>query len=593
MNLHAELSDSSLARIAHKRTFTARDGANIFYRYWPVNGDARARGAVVLLHRGHEHGKRLAHLVEESGLGDFAFYAWDMRGHGLSADNPLHDIATAAADLDRFVRDISIRDGFMCSDIALVGQSLGAVVGAAWVHDYAPDIGAMVLAAPAFDIDLKVPLARSALALWRKIRGPYRVASYVRAEMLTRDPQRAASYRSDPLIDLSISVDLLLDVYATSRRLIADAPVVHTPSLVLIAGADAVVRAKAQNRYFDRLGSASKSRKVLAGAYHDIFSDLDRADAIGELRRFVLAAFQRERQAPQLLGADQAGPTRAEADALAMPLARWSPSGVRWRFTRWLLKMGSAFSRGLALGHEAGFDSGSMLDYVYRNQPEGRGPVGRAVDRAYLNAVGWRGIRQRKRNLETMIGDALGRLAEAGKPRHVVDIAAGHGRYVLDALQRSPARANSVLLRDFSAPNVTAGQELIAERGLAEIARFEHGDAFDGADLAGLQPRPTLAVVSGLYELFSDNEQVLASLNGLAAAMPIGGFLVYTNQPWHPQIEMIGRALTSHRGGEPWVMRRRSQMEMDQLVAAAGFRKIDQQVDRWGIFTVSVAERIG
>ena len=95
MNMLADLSDNSLARIAHKRTFTARDGANIFYRYWPVNGDARARGAVVLLHRGHEHGKRLAHLVEESGLGDFAFYAWDMRGHGLSADNPLPDIATA------------------------------------------------------------------------------------------------------------------------------------------------------------------------------------------------------------------------------------------------------------------------------------------------------------------------------------------------------------------------------------------------------------------------------------------------------------------------------------------------------------------
>ncbi|RCO07781.1 hypothetical protein DTX79_18790, partial [Bacilli bacterium] len=31
--------------------------------------------------------------------------------------------------------------------------------------------------------------------------------------------------------------------------------------------------------------------------------------------------------------------------------------------------------------------------------------------------------------------------------------------------------------------------------------------------------------------------------------------------------------------------------EMDQLVAAAGFRKIDQLVDEWGIFTVSIAER--
>jgi hypothetical protein len=73
--------------------------------------------------------------------------------------------------------------------------------------------------------------------------------------------------------------------------------------------------------------------------------------------------------------------------------------------------------------------------------------------------------------------------------------------------------------------------------------------------------------------------------------MQSGSLLIYTNQPWHPQLEMIARALTSHRGGEAWVMRRRTQAEMDQLVAAAGFRKIDQLVDEWGIFTVSIAER--
>jgi hypothetical protein len=31
---------------------------------------------------------------------------------------------------------------------------------------------------------------------------------------------------------------------------------------------------------------------------------------------------------------------------------------------------------------------------------------------------------------------------------------------------------------------------------------------------------------------------------------------------------------------------------MDQLVEEAGFRKIDQRVDEWGIFTVSLAVRV-
>ena len=86
---------------------------------------------------------------------------------------------------------------------------------------------------------------------------------------------------------------------------------------------------------------------------------------------------------------------------------------------------------------------------------------------------------------------------------------------------------------------------------------------------------------------------VRRSLAGLAAAVPPGGYLVYTGQPWHPQLELIARALTSHRGGQAWIMRRRTQAEMDQLVAAAGFEKLEQRIDEWGIFTVSLAERVG
>jgi uncharacterized SAM-dependent methyltransferase len=40
-------------------------------------------------------------------------------------------------------------------------------------------------------------------------------------------------------------------------------------------------------------------------------------------------------------------------------------------------------------------------------------------------------------------------------------------------------------------------------------------------------------------------------------------------------------------------MRRRTQAELDQLVEAAGFRKLQQLTDDWGIFTVSLAQRIG
>ena len=179
-------------------------------------------------------------------------------------------------------------------------------------------------------------------------------------------------------------------------------------------------------------------------------------------------------------------------------------------------------------------------------------------------------------------------LRAAGKPVHVLDIAAGHGRYVLDALTETE-RPDSVRLRDYSPLNVAAGRKLIEERGLADLVRFDEVNAYDRSNYQQLEPRPTLGIVSGLHELFPDNDLILNSLYGFGDAIDTGGYLIYTGQPWHPQLEMIARCLSSHRDGQDWVMRRRSQQEMDQLVAKAGFSKVRQWIDEDGIFTVSLA----
>ena len=108
--------------------------------------------------------------------------------------------------------------------------------------------------------------------------------------------------------------------------------------------------------------------------------------------------------------------------------------------------------------------------------------------------------------------------------------------------------------------------------------------------IAAIAPRPDIVVVSGLYELFNDNDMILRSLRALAGVIKDGGFLLYTNQPWHPQIELIARVLTN-RDGKPWLMRRRTQAEMDELVVAAGFARQEMRADEHGIFTVSLARR--
>jgi alpha-beta hydrolase superfamily lysophospholipase len=580
-----------MSRIAEEHHFTTADGESLFYRRWPATSGKR-RGAVLLFHRGHEHGARMAHLVDELELPDFDFYAWDARGHGKSPGVRGYSpsFADSVRDVQTFVEHV--RDTWQVdeTDMAVLAQSVGAVLISTWAHDYAPRVRCLVLASPAFKVKLYVPFARPGLKLMQALRGNFFVNSYVKSKFLTHDPERQASYDSDPLISRPISVNILLALYEAAERIVADAQAITIPTQLLISGADWVVHHGPQHEFFDKLGSTIKEKHVLDGFYHDTFGEKDRAQATTLARDFILRQFAAEWSRPDLRQAHRQGATFDEAQALAQALPALSPRGLYWQAYRANMKLGGVFSEGVALGHRTGFDSGSTLDYVYRNTPAGAGPLGRLIDRQYLDAIGWKGIRQRKLHIEELLRATLARLRDAGVPARILDIAAGHGRYVLEALDGA-TKPESILLRDFSPLNVDQGSALIATKGLADIARFERGDAFDRAAVAAASPSPTLGIVSGLYELFPDNDMVATSLAGMADAIAPGGYLIYTGQPWHPQLELIARALTSHRDGQAWVMRRRTQAEMDQLVRDAGFEKIDQRIDEWGIFTVSLARR--
>ncbi|KRG78780.1 hypothetical protein ABB30_03200 [Stenotrophomonas ginsengisoli] len=580
-------------RQQQERQFSSFDEQALYYRYWPAMAGNTPPRAIVLLHRGHEHSGRVTHLVDELDLPDTAFFAWDARGNGRSpgerGDAPGFD--ALVRDLDSFIAHIGSEHCIAVEDIVVIAQSVGAVVAATWVHDYAPRLRALVLASPAFKVKLYVPFARPGLALMHKLRGNFFVNSYVKPQWLTHDAQRVESYRSDPLITRPISVRVLLGLYAAADRVVADAQAISVPVQLLVSGADFVVHRGPQDRFYERLSSPVKERVHLPGFFHDTLGERDRAPAVARIRQFVQARFAQPLWQLSRRDAHRHGPTFDEAEILSWPPQRNSLADLRWRGVRAGLRLGGKLSEGIALGLETGFDSGSTLDYIYRNQARGKGPLGRLVDRNYLDAIGWRGIRIRGQHLQQLLREAAGRLRAQGMPVRVLDVAAGHGRYVLEALGSGEQRAEQIVLRDFSALNVSQGQALIAALGAGDIARFEQGDAFDPAQLATLDPAPTLAVVSGLYELFADNDAVLRSLQGIAAAVPPGGYLAYTGQPWHPQLEFIARALTSHRDGAAWVMRRRTQQEMDELVRLAGFEKVTQRIDGFGIFSVCLARR--
>jgi alpha-beta hydrolase superfamily lysophospholipase/SAM-dependent methyltransferase len=565
--------------------FTTDDGLALHYKAWNVQGATRA---LVLLHRGHEHADRWDTVIPSLTMPDTAIYAWEARGHGLSPGRRGHaaGFMEYVRDLDTFFRHLQKTHGLNPERTVVVAHSVGGVVAAAWVHDFAPRIAGLVLATPALEVNLIVPGALASIRVMQKLKPDATIKSYVRGSWLTRDLSAAAVYDADKLISKDISAKILVDLFDTAQRVISDAEVMDRPLLLFSAGADKVVKKQAIDALYTNYGCEQKTHLTLKGARHAVFHDLCRDEVCGAIKRFTercIANFT-----PPRLEADLTHPaTNAEYASIKKPLPSPSLKGLSFILQRAALGTTGRLSQGIRIGHATGFDSGESLDYVYDNKPRGNLLVGKVIDYFYLNAIGWRGIRQRRACMNQALRWALKQIREAGMPLQLMDIAGGAGRYLLDVLDEPDLK---VLCRDWSESALARGRESAQQMGLSERITHIRGDAFDEPSLATVEPKPSIAVVSGLYELFPENDKLQRSLRGLFSAVNPGGWLIYTGQPWHPQVEMIARTLTN-RDGQFWVMRRRPQGEMDALVEQAGFKKEKQWIDDFGIFTVSIARK--
>jgi len=562
-------------------TFKTFDGQDLFYRAW--KNEANNNGKILLLlHRGHEHSLRLKEIAENPAFEGYTIYSFDNRGHGETKVNATFEFMNLVRDLDAFVTFVCDKEQKQSEDLFVIANSVAGVVASTWVHDYAPNISGMALIAPAFEIKLYVPFAKPCLEFALKFNPEMNITSYVKAKYLTHDLNEQKKYKADPLITPNIPANQLTTLLDTGKRIVADAAMITVPTLVLSAGKDYVVNSKKQGDFYANLSSPLKRFVEFEEFYHGMLYEQNAQMAIDEVANFIEQAFANQTQPliEQLVKI-----TQQECDKISygtLPLYK----EVNYLTQRILMKRLGFMSKGMQVGLTYGFDSGVTLDHVYKNKPEGVGSVGKFIDKGYLNSIGWKGIRQRKVNSIATIEEKILALQSAGKTVNILDIAGGPARYLIEIANKYPDV--TIEVRDYQMQNVLQGQNLAAERRLKNIT-YKESDAFNAESYNKNDFQPNIVVISGVFELFPDNELICNAINGVASVMQDGGFLVYTGQPWHPQLEQIANVLGNHQDSK-WIMRRRSQYELDNLFAQYGFTKDNMLIDNWGIFTVSSAQ---
>ena len=122
-----------------------------------------------------------------------------------------------------------------------------------------------------------------------------------------------------------------------------------------------------------------------------------------------------------LLNAHKEGYSFAEFSRLQQPLPWYSPK--RWQFalTKTMMQaVGGKLSDGVKLGWDTGFDSGSTLDYVYRNEAE---EVFKPIRAVFMQ----RGIAASFVNLVGPVAESIARRAERDSYDLLVMGSHGHG----------------------------------------------------------------------------------------------------------------------------------------------------------------------
>lgn len=562
-------------------TFKTFDEEELFYRQWkheaPLNGRI-----LIMLHRGHEHSERLESIAKEKAFEGYSIYSYDNRGHGYTKVDAAYEFMDLVRDLDVFVKFVCEQEGKEENDVFLIANSVAGVVASTWVHDYAPNIKGMALIAPAFKIKLYFPFAKEFLKLAIAVKPKLNIKSYVKSKFLTHDVKEQERYNKDKLITPNIPARQLTTLLDTAKRVVDDAEHIMVPTLLLSATKDYVVDSKIQGDFYAKLSSNFKKFVPLKNFYHGVLYESQYMEAIEEISSFLEQSFTKnaENMLKKSISYSQREKDQISYGSLSINRK------IGYEIQRFSMSKMGTLSDGIKVGLKYGFDSGVTLDHVYKNQPSGKTFIGKEIDRNYLNSVGWKGIRQRKVNMIMSIKKQIKLLQNRNNKVTILDIAGGPARYLIEIAEEFPSV--QIEVRDYQVQNIEEGRELAKNRGLNNIT-YTQADAFNVNNYKREEITPNIVIISGIFELFEENLLIENAIKGVVSIMDDDSTLLYTGQPWHPQLEQIAHVLKNHQN-EPWIMRRRSQYELDHLFGEYGFKKESMFIDNWGIFTVSTAK---
>lgn len=263
--------------------FTLRDGENLAVYDWPLHPAQRPRAVVLIVHGLGEHAWRYDHVARRLNAWGFQVRAYDQRGHGESggARGVLPADHALLADLAEVVDDTreNLCNPWACP-MVLLGHSMGGLVAARFVAERLRPVEGLVLSSPALDPGLS-GWQKALIAVLYRLAPNLTVGNGLDATRLSHDPAVAPAYLADPRNHDRISARLARFIERESAFTVAAAPRWTLPTLLMYAGADALVHPRGSRQFAAAAPPEVVHSRCFDGLYHELFNERD-ADPVFE-----------------------------------------------------------------------------------------------------------------------------------------------------------------------------------------------------------------------------------------------------------------------------------------------------------------------
>jgi alpha-beta hydrolase superfamily lysophospholipase len=271
--------------------FSAPDGTRLWFERDVPDG---ARAHIVLVHGYGDHLGRYRTFRDAMLADRLAVHAYDVRGHGRSdgARGAVRAFPEYTAELEAFVRSSqALAAG---APLFIVAHSHGVLIVLRWLAGAGAEVArtlglrGLVLSAPYLALAFTPPAWKTApAALLSRLIPSLPIPTGISSADLSRDLAWQRATDEDPLYGRKGTPRWFTEHSQAQREVLAAAPRLQIPVLLMLPGEDRVASAPVSRRWFETLTTPDKRLREWPSMRHEILNELGKEEVYAETSRWI------------------------------------------------------------------------------------------------------------------------------------------------------------------------------------------------------------------------------------------------------------------------------------------------------------------